>query len=93
MYYVYILTNKHKTVLYTGYTCDLESRIKKHQSQAYGTTFTSKYNCHFLLYYEMFEYPQEARNRENQIKGWRRSKKEALITSKNPKWEFLNDEI
>ena len=91
-YFVYILTNKHKTVLYVGVTSDLPGRLYKHLTGKYKG-FTYKYNCHYLIYYEEHEYMNEAIKREKQIKKWRREKKEALITSFNPEWRFLNEEI
>lgn len=49
---VYILTNKHHTVLYTGVTSDLKKRIWQHQNKEFKSSFTSKYNCDKLVYYE-----------------------------------------
>ena len=90
-YYVYILTNFTKTVLYVGVTNDLVRRLKEHRQ---GTSiFTAKYNCFYLIYWEHHQYVNNAIEREKVIKGWRRSKKEALINEFNPEWRFLNDEI
>ena len=55
--------------------------------------FSYKYNCIYLVYYEGHEFMNQAIEREKQIKKWRREKKEELITSFNPEWKFLNDEI
>lgn len=91
-YFVYILTNKHKTVLYIGVTSDFKDRLLKHVSgEIKGFTF--KYNCYYLVYYEGFDYISDAIKREKQIKGWTRKKKEELINSTNPEWEFLNNEV
>ena len=93
-YYVYILTNKNKTVLYTGFTNNLKERIYFHQNPtALSKSFTTKYNCFYLIYYEHFADADQAILREKQIKGYRRSKKEALIDKFNPKWKFLNETI
>jgi len=93
-YYVYILTNKIKTVLYTGVTNDLKNRLYWHRNpEAIDKHFTTKYKCFFLIYYEYFNDIETAIKREKQIKGWTRIKKDNLITEFNPIWKFLNDEI
>lgn len=93
-YFVYILTNQHKKVLYTGVTNSLEQRIMEHwQQRGNNATFTGKYFAFYLLYYESHAYINSAIQREKEIKGWRRSKKEELITSFNPQWNFLNEEL
>mgnify|MGYP005865346279 CR=1 FL=1 len=93
-YYVYILTNKNKTVIYTGITNDLKARLYFHKNPtALSKAFTTKYKCYYLIYYEHFQDVNQAINREKQIKGYRRSKKEALINEFNSNWRFLNDEI
>ena len=93
-YYVYILTNKAKTVLYTGVTNNLKERLYYHtHPDALSKAFTTKYRCYYLLYWEHFSDVETAIQREKQIKGWRREKKDALISSLNPDWKFLNREI
>ena len=95
-YYVYIITNKNKTVLYTGITNNLRRRLWEHEQNSIpfrSKTFAGRYNIYFLIYYECFGYVQNAIAREKEIKGWRRSKKEDLIKTINPEWRFLNDEI
>jgi putative endonuclease len=84
-YYIYILTNKHKTVFYTGVTNNLRIRLSQHRENntAGNKTFTSKYNATYLLYYEKFTWIQEA-------KDWRREKKIELIKTTNPDLDFLN---
>lgn len=91
-YYVYIMTNKNRTVLYVGVTNDLQRRVYEH-SQGSIKGFTQKYNCHYLLYYEEFNEIDQAIEREKEIKKWRREKKETLIDSKNPGREFLNEKL
>ncbi len=91
-YIVYLLTNKNKTVLYVGVTNDLVVRLHQHIT---GLTkgFTYKYNCYNLVWYERYDHINDAIAREKEIKGWRREKKDQLITSFNPEWRFLNDEF
>src|SRR5207247_2078418 len=87
-YFVYILTNRWRTVLYTGMTNSLQRRIWQHKT---GTIagFTKKYNCDRLVYYEIYNEVLQAIAREKQVKPWRRAKKIALITSMNPEWKDL----
>ncbi|HOO40582.1 MAG TPA: GIY-YIG nuclease family protein [Syntrophales bacterium] len=90
-YYVYILTNKSRT-LYVGMTNNLERRVYEHKNKLVPG-FTSKYNLDILLYYEQTADVISAIAREKQIKGWTRSKKIALIESQNPKWLDLSSRI
>jgi putative endonuclease len=84
-YFVYIITKPNKTVLYTGVTNDLAVRLEQHyQNRANKATFAGKYHCYKLLYFETFSGIEQAISRENEIKGWTRAKKEALIASLNP---------
>ena len=87
-YFVYILTNQRHTVLYIGITNSLERRQSQH---AIGSPhhFARHYNADKLIYFEMFSNPLSAIAREKQLKGWRRSKKEALIAVSNPEWRDL----
>ncbi len=92
-YFVYILTNYHKTVLYVGVTNDLEIRIAQHVEGNSINSFTQKYKCYYLVYYERFQYINDAIDREKEIKGWSRAKKNKLIEIENEDWRFLNNEI
>ena len=93
-YFVYILTNKNKTVLYIGVTNNLKNRLLYHQTNdSTKLSFTSKYKCYYLIYFEHFTEINQAIKREKQLKGWLRSKKERLITAFNPTWNFLNDTV
>ena len=93
-YYVYILTNKNKTVLYTGVTNNLKERLYTHKNpEANSKAFTAKYKVHFLIYFEYFKNIVTAIAREKQIKGYRREKKDKLIASINPNYLFLDNEI
>ena len=78
-YFLYILTNYKKTVLYTGVTNDLSKRLFEHKERKNPSSFASKYKCFYLLYYERFQYIDDAIEREKEIKGWKRIKKEKLI--------------
>ncbi|MCF8233566.1 MAG: GIY-YIG nuclease family protein [Bacteroidales bacterium] len=91
-YYVYIMTNRNRKVLYVGITNSLGRRVYEHE-KGMIKGFTKKYNCHYLVYYELFNDIDLAINREKQIKKWRRDKKDALIRSKNATFESLNDKV
>lgn len=93
-YYVYILTNKLKTVLYIGITNELKNRLHWHQNpEPFSKAFTAKYKCFYLVYFEQYHDIELAIKREKQLKGWSRIKKEALINEFNSAWKFLNQEI
>jgi len=89
--YVYIITNKNNTVLYTGVTSDIVKRMIAHKNKTYFNSFTAKYNCEKLVYFESFQSINEAILREKQIKGSSRKNKIRLIESLNPKWLDLSD--
>ncbi len=91
--YVYILTNKHNKVLYTGVTSKLRKRIYQHKTNYYPKSFTARYNVHKLVYYEGFDSIVEAIAREKQIKAGPRKKKIELINKMNPDWKDLYDTI
>ena len=91
--YVYIMTNKYNDVLYTGVTSQLRNRIYEHKINFYPGSFTSRYQTHKLVYYESFEYIEEAIDREKQIKGCSRKRKIELINKMNHQWEDLFDQI
>ena len=88
-YYVYIMSNFNNKVIYVGVTNDLKRRVYEHKS---GTIegFTQKYNVHKLVYFETTTEVEAALNREKQLKGWRRDKKNALIEKLNPEWVDLS---
>jgi len=90
---VYILTNRHHTVYYTGVTADLVSRILEHRDKRFPNSFTSRYNINKLVYFEVFFRIEEAIDREKQIKKYSRAKKIALIEKMNPEWKDLFEEI
>jgi len=88
-YFVYILTNKRNTVLYTGVTNDLFRRINEHKAKQIKG-FTKKYNADKLVYYEVFESIEQAILREKQIKAGSRKKKTDLIQRDNPEFNDLS---
>jgi predicted GIY-YIG superfamily endonuclease len=90
-YYVYIMTNATRSVVYVGVTSNLETRIADHADRR-GGAFTRRYYVDTLVHVEEFQYVVEAIAREKEVKGWRRSKKEALIEASNPTWANLLDE-
>ena len=87
-YYVYMMTNRHRNVLYTGMTNDLARRVYEHQNHLLPG-FTSKYNVDMLVYFEQTGDVKAAIAREKQIKGWSRAKKNALVENLNPDWADL----
>ena len=90
--YVYLLTNKYNTVLYTWVTSDLKKRVWQHKEKLIEG-FTKKYHVDKLVYYEVFADIREAIAREKQIKGGSRQKKVDLIQGMNPVWRDLYDEL
>ena len=91
LYYVYILTNPERAVLYIGVTNNLGPRLAEHYfNRGNSKTFAGKFYCYNLVYFEEFQYIHDAIAREKELKGWNRSKKDALIKTKNPEWTFLN---
>ena len=84
-----MLTNEYNSVLYVGVTNNLERRVYEHQSGLIEG-FTQKYNVHKLVWYESCGDVKDAIAREKQLKGWVRSKKEALIRQMNPDWKDLS---
>ncbi|TAN33408.1 GIY-YIG nuclease family protein [Patescibacteria group bacterium] len=93
-YYVYIMTNKNNTVLYTGVTNSLVRRAYEHKSKfSFYESFTKKYNINKLVYYECFDNVNNAITREKQIKAGSRKKKIDLINKMNPIWRDLYGEL
>jgi len=89
LYYVYILASRAR-VLYIGITSEFEKRLAEHKSHTYPRSFTSQYNVTKLVYSEEYTRVVDAIAREKQLKGWRRSKKVALIERTNPEWIDLS---
>jgi len=90
-YYVYIMASLSGT-LYTGVTNSVRRRSHEHKCGE-GSSFAARYEVNRLVYYEVFRYVNNAIAREKQIKGWRRSRKVALIESQNPGWRDLSKDF
>ena len=82
-YYVYILCSDRNGTLYIGVTNNLSRRIYEHKNKLVKG-FTQKYNADRLVYYEVCENIVVAIEREKQIKGWSRKKKNDLVNPFNP---------
>ena len=92
-YYVYILSNSNRNVIYTGVTNDLVRRVYEHKNHLDKGSFTSRYNVENLVFYEVTTDVDSAIAREKQIKGWNRKRKEKLIEAKNPNWNDLYEQM
>ncbi len=90
-YYVYMMTNSSNRVLYIGVTNDLERRVSEHKLKAIPG-FTKKYNLIKLVYYEHYLDVKDAIQREKQLKGWLRERKNSLIETINSEWRDLSDD-
>ena len=88
-YYVYILTNEKGNVMYTGVTNDLIKRVFEHKHHLDKGSFTARYNVEKLVYFEMTSDVKAAIEREKQIKGWNRKRKNQLVESMNPEYKDL----
>jgi len=88
-YYVYILSSTSNYTLYIGVTGDLIRRVYQHKNNLDPDSFTAKYAVHKLVYFEQTTDIKSALEREKQLKGWRRAKKNALIDGMNPQWKDL----
>ena len=85
-YYVYMMTNQYRNVLYTGITNDLIRRVYEHRNHLLKDSFTAKYHVTKLVYFEITEDVHSAIAREKQIKSWNRARKDSLVESQNPTW-------
>ena len=93
-YFIYIVTNPARTVLYTGVTNNLPARVCEHYlNRGKETSFAGKYHCYNLVYYERYQYIQDAITREKKIKKWGKKKKLELIKKENPRLNFYNEDI
>ena len=91
--YSYIMTNKTNSVLYVGATSDLIKRVYTHKNRLDYKSFTARYRVSKLVYYECFEDIENAFIRERQIKHMYRKDKDFLISSLNPDWKDLCEQI
>ena len=92
-YYVYILANTTNVALYIGVTNDLIRRVYEHRTNADSKSHTARYGIHKLVYYEETTDVRSAIEREKQLKGWNRARKNKLIESRNPGWEDMYDSL
>jgi len=90
--YVYFMTNQSNSVLYVGVTNNLERRVWEHKNEVSIDSFTSKYECRKLIYYEHTNSIRAAIEREKQLKNWKREWKNELINKQNPDWVDLSIE-
>ena len=81
------MSNPKRTVLYTGLTNNLERRVQSHKQKLNPQSFTARYNCNALIYFEVFDDINIAIGREKEIKGWKRIKKDRLIKHFNPQFK------
>ena len=84
------MANKSNSVLYVGCTNNIDERIKEHKLKVYPKSFTAKYNCDKLVYFEEYQDGAEASKRESQMKKWKREWKENLIVGMNHSWSDLS---
>jgi len=89
-YFVYLLARKKDGTLYLGVTNDLARRVHEHKSKQ-NIGFTSRYDVDRLVWYEEFEWVNDAIEREKRVKKWRRAWKIELIEDMNPEWKDLYD--
>ena len=90
-FWVYILTNWKKTVLYIGVTDNLQRRLKQHYAnRGRPETFAGRYYCYNLVYYEWYQFALDAFTREKELKKMLREQKEIVISTHNPEWKFFN---
>lgn len=91
--FVYIITNTHHTVLYTGVTSNLVARTQQHRNKKYPNSFSARYNTDKLVYYHFFSTIMESITEEKRIKAGSRAAKIRMIESMNPEWNDLWEEI
>lgn len=90
---VYILSSPNKASLYIGVTSDLQGRVWEHKDKKHPESFTAKYNCVMLVYYQYFDSIEDAISEEKRLKGGNRKQKEELILQMNPAWSDLYDSL
>ena len=92
-YFVYILSNNTNTAIYVGVTNDLVRRMYEHRHESDPRSYTAKYHIHKLVYFEHTTDVRSAIEREKQIKGWNRARKNKLVSTTNPNWDDLYQSI
>ncbi len=91
-YYVYILASQRNGTLYVGVTSDLSRRVYEHRC---GNVpgFTAKYGVKLLVWYDVYDFIDDAIRQEKRIKRWRRAWKLELIERLNPDWSDLYETL
>ena len=84
------MSNKPNGVIYIGVTDNIKERVKEHKLKLYPKSFSAKYNCNKLVYFEEFKNGEEAVKREKKFKKWKRKWKIELIDEMNPSWFDLS---
>ena len=92
-YYVYILTNANKNLIYVGVTNNLVRRVYEHKKHLDKGGYTARYHIDQLVYFEVTSDVSSAIAREKQIKGWNRARKNKLVEARNPRWEDLYSSV
>jgi putative endonuclease len=93
LFYVYIITNVLRSVLYIGMTNNLQRRLLEHFWKVHPNSFSARYNVSNLLYWETTPYVLNAIAREKELKSWSRARKMELIGTVNPELKFLSEEV
>ncbi len=91
-FYVYVMSNFNRTCYYVGFCNNIVRRIIEH-IHGFGCNFSKKYKTYDLIYFEHYQYVNDAINREKEIKKWRREKKLTLVRSENPELKSLNQQL
>ena len=90
--WVYMMANRWNSVLYTGVTSNLIQRVQEHKRKKYPSSFTARYNCDKLIWFEEHSDIRVAITREKQLKNWKREWKDALVVAMNSHWKVLSEE-
>jgi putative endonuclease len=93
IYLVYIMANRKHGALCTGVTGNPAGRVWQHKNHAFKDSFTDRYDCDMLVWYEVHEDVVAAIQREKRIKDWHRPWKERLIEAMNPDWRDLSADV
>ena len=90
--WVYMMASRWNSALYTGVTSNLNVRVSEHKQHKYPSSFTARYNCEKLVWFEEHNDIVVAIAREKQLKNWKRAWKDALVVERNPEWKDLSEE-
>ncbi|MEO9512945.1 MAG: GIY-YIG nuclease family protein [Flavobacteriaceae bacterium] len=89
-WHVYMMNNRPNGAIYIGMTDNLDERVKEHKLKVYPKSFTARYNCDKLIYFETFDDGMEAIGRGRSFKKWKKNWKIKLIEEMNPSWADLS---